>query len=138
MMMIKTRSTFLFVVAFLGNHAAATNRFHVPVFTVDELNQGSRSEELADILATTGLLSVVGSPRDQETFQQARRDGLSGFCECVLADNKSAFHAVEGVDSAVLADGTKRTTIANRHCDNWRSSLGIATGSHREMLCFYS
>lgn len=98
-----------------GADAATTERHEVPVFSVEELQLGLRTEELAGILSTTGLISVVGTSRDQESFQHTRLDGLLGLCECVAqgtAEKGGQFHAVEGVDSAVLADGTKRTTVA--------------------------
>ena len=112
--MLTTSLPFFLALVAPRSHAMVTKRFHVPVFSVEELEQGSRSDELAEILATTGLLSIVGSPNNQASFQQTRRDGLLGLCECLLSEegNNEVFHAVKGVDSAVLSDGTKRTTIA--------------------------
>ena len=99
--------------ALVEGRRTETEDYHVPVFTVEELQQQTRKDELLEILGTTGLFSVVGSPRDQEYFAQTRQDGLLGLCECAKSgDTDSLFHSVEGVDSGVLSDGTKRTTLA--------------------------
>lgn len=91
---------------------ATVEDYHVPIFSVKDLEMGNRRDELLEVLRTTGLISVVGTLRDQESFKHTRRDGLLGLCRCLGDKAGPLFHSVNGVDSAVLSDGTKRTTLA--------------------------
>jgi len=99
----------------VGKVAAAADDYQVPVFTVQELlhpDDDARTAELLEILGTTGLISVVDDHHETTSFAQTRRDGLLGLCQCSSTTTSSLFQQVNGVDSAVLADGTKRTTLA--------------------------
>lgn len=95
------------------NHAKIKD-YNVPVFTVAELQAGSRTKDLADVLATTGLISVVGTEKDKSVFTTTRQDALLGLCGCMKwnRNDKSGFAFVEGADSSLLSDGTTRTTLA--------------------------
>jgi hypothetical protein len=91
--------------------------YSVPVFTIRELQQGSRRNELEEILASTGLLSVVGSEKDMLVFKTMRNDAFSGLCTCMKGENNPFAH-VEGVDSSMLSDETTRITLATATMGN--------------------
>jgi hypothetical protein len=76
-----------------------TTDYTVPVFTVQELQDGSRTMELQHILGTTGLLSIVGSNQDMSVFRKTRHDAMTGL-------------SVQGLDSSMLSDQTTRVTLA--------------------------
>jgi hypothetical protein len=90
---------------------ANTPSYNVPVFTVQDLREGNRKKELEHILATTGLLSVVGSDQDMVAFKKARQDAFSGLCTCMKSGSDS-FASVRGFDSSFLSDETTRITLA--------------------------
>lgn len=107
-----------------GSNEAKIDDFLVPVFTVAELQSGSRTKHLAEALATTGLISVVGTDKDTPIFASTRQNALTGLCACVKGTQHSHSHArfgaqVEGADSSLLSDGTARTTLAT-------ATVGIA------------
>lgn len=85
--------------------------YKVPVFTVQDLREGSRKNELEHILTTTGLLSVIGTDQDMVAFKKARQDAFSGLCNC-MKRGSDTFSAVQGYDSSLLSDETTRTTLA--------------------------
>ena len=99
--------------------------FAVPVFTMQELQQGSRRKEFASILATTGLLSVVGSENDMLAFHSLRSNAFSGLCSCMKPEN-SHFAVVQGVDSSLLSDETTRMTLATATVGNTPLPLDLA------------
>ena len=122
-MVLLTRfSSILFTVGFLssigtygsneiGNNDVNIAVYKVPVFTVQDLREGKRKNELEHILTTTGLLSVVGSDKDMAAFKKARQDAFSGLCTCMKRASDS-FASVQGFDSALLSDETTRVTLA--------------------------
>jgi hypothetical protein len=85
--------------------------YSVPVFTIQELQEGSRRKEFESILTTTGLISVVGSGNDMRAFDSMRKKAFAGLCTCMQPEN-SHFALVEGVDSSLLSDETTRITLA--------------------------
>jgi Ctr copper transporter family len=90
--------------------------FHVPVFTVAELGAGPSLEDLAEVLATTGFISVVGTENDVPVFSNTRQKALSGLCECMQGN-------VKGADTSLLSDGITRTTLATATVGNTPLSL---------------
>jgi hypothetical protein len=99
--------------------------YSVPVFTIRELQEGSRRKELEAILTTTGLISVVGSENDMLTFHSMRSKTFSGLCTCMQPGN-SHFASVEGVDSSLLSDETTRITLATATVGSTPLPLHIA------------
>ena len=95
----------------IGKDDAEIALYNVPVFTVQDLREGNRKNELEHILTTTGLLSVVGSDQDMLAFEKARQDAFSGLCTCMKRGSET-FAAVNGYDSTLLSDETTRITLA--------------------------
>lgn len=96
----------------IGSNNQEIADFHVPVFTVAELQHGNRVKDLAKALATSGLISVEGTEKDSFIFSITRHDALSGLCVC-MKGNDNLFHNVEGADRfSLLSDGSKRMTLA--------------------------
>jgi hypothetical protein len=91
-----------------------TMDYTVPVFTVQELQDGRRTMELQHILGTTGLLSIVGSNQDMSVFRKTRHDAMTGLCTCMKSatPNLGPFASVQGLDSSMLSDQTTRITLA--------------------------
>jgi hypothetical protein len=88
------------------------NDFLVPSFTIAELKSGSRANDLLNVLTTTGLFSVVvETEKDKSDLSTVRQTAFSGLCEC-LPNGPKILTRVPGVDAALLADGTTRTTLA--------------------------
>jgi hypothetical protein len=88
------------------------NDYLVPSFTIAELESGSRANDLLNILTTTGLFSVVvETKKDQSALATVRQSAFNGLCACLPNDPK-ILTRVPGVDAALLADGTTRTTLA--------------------------
>lgn len=101
-------------VAFRGGTAVS-----VPSFTLEELNRGTRSQDLLESLRTTGLVAVQVA--DQVTAEGGenghsfhRTVAMDGLCHCLERVAAVATrNGVEGVDTVVLDDqATRRTTIA--------------------------
>jgi hypothetical protein len=92
-----------------GKEAAEEEVHVVPSFSVSDLQTGRRYGELIQALTSTGLISIT-PPEDNE-FETARSDALTGLCHC--ASSSEDFSAVEGTDSILLGDGqTVRSTLA--------------------------
>jgi hypothetical protein len=88
------------------------NDFLVPGFTIAELESGSRANDLLNVLTTTGLFSVVvETEKDKADLATIRQSAFSGLCAC-LPNDPNILTRVPGVDAALLADGTTRTTLA--------------------------
>jgi hypothetical protein len=85
--------------------------YYAPVFTVQELLDGSRKNDLEAALTTTGLLSVIGTDQDMNVFNTVRQSSFSGLCSCMKREN-GKFAFVDGVDSSLLSDGATRISLA--------------------------
>jgi hypothetical protein len=96
----------------IGNQNEIKTDFNVPVFSLQELRDGSRRDELEHILVTTGLLSVIGSDQDMSVFRKTRQDAFAGLCACMKNDQSDKFASVQGLDSSMLSDQTTRITLA--------------------------
>ena len=147
MMVLCRYGTLLCTVGLLSGMAGAAeienakeNNVHqVPLFSASSLMTGSRSEDLASVLSTTGLIAVQ---LDDSTFQRARKTALDGLCRCA---NSPAFLDVGGTDTAALLSDnfTTRTTFATATVGNTplalpqetlTSACGIDTVESMELL----
>lgn len=115
--------------------------YNVPAFSLEELNVGSRSEDLLRALRSTGILSVqlpqshLGGPFEFEGLHESihRSVAMNGLCHC-LENVASMIPQVEGVDSILLADqNTRRATIATATVGN--SPLPLASRESLDEYC---
>jgi hypothetical protein len=109
MPMISIRQIVLIFLVAVASASEETAVFSAPLFTAQDLVY--RTEELAKVLSTTGLLSIAAP----DSFSAARQDAFRGMCACMRntkEQNKNLFSKVQGVDTSLLADGTTRTTLA--------------------------
>lgn len=112
--------TFPYLVLTALFHSAATalkgvqqlDEYHVPIFSVQDLEEGTRTDELRAILGSSGLISVVGSTQHRERLEELRNESLLGLCKCWGDEKGHLLRNANSLDSAVLLDGTKRTTLA--------------------------
>lgn len=109
LVLIYTISSITATKALMGS---TSDMYHVPTFSVRDLEEGTRINELRAVLGSTGLISVVGSTHEQDHLAKLRREGLMQLCECLVHANDPSIRNVHGVDSSLLSDGTKRTTLA--------------------------
>ncbi len=81
--------------------------YHVPSFTVEELQSGTQDDHLKHILTTTGLLTI--RMQVQKSSTSSTSSLLSSLCKC----QSKYFTQIPNSDSRLLADGhTTRSTIA--------------------------
>ncbi|GKY95769.1 hypothetical protein MPSEU_000538100 [Mayamaea pseudoterrestris] len=85
--------------------------YRPPLFTLSDLRNGHRLDELRSVMSTTGLLQVSLEESDVSSA------GLEVLCQC-----SSVLSKVPGVDSVTLADDSTR-----------RTSLGTATVGSRPL-----
>lgn len=83
--------------------------YHIPSFTVHELQSGEQDDQLKQILTSTGILSIRVPLTQQDTSTTKKSHLLQSLCKC----NPSDFSSIANSDSQILADGlTTRSTIA--------------------------
>ena len=93
--------------------AAAAASSTVPTFALQELWTGHRSDELATVLRTTGILAVVPDETEIPSLTHHRETALDGLCHCqpALADSATSEGVVE--QGPLIDDPqTWRTTVA--------------------------
>jgi hypothetical protein len=106
------------VVKAFGPSATTTvNPFIVPSFSLLELRSNRRSDELASVLSTTGIIAVNGlddSFSKFGVFAGNREKAFRGLCSCMAGRRNDEFlNTVDNTDRSLLSDGvTTRTSIA--------------------------
>ena len=104
------------VMSYAAASLSTTPTYHVPSFTVQEIQSGNQDDKLRSILTTTGLFAIrVPLNDDSRSYNQNYL--LSSLCQC--QPNNIPF--ISNGDSRILADGlTTRSTIAT-------ASQGLST-----------
>ena len=96
----------LVILSLQDSCSALDSVYKVPVFDIQDLVSGVADEQLKEVLASTGLLSIR-LPTPTRDANRVRR-GLEGLCSC-----RTQLAQVRGGDVSTLSDGrTTRSSMA--------------------------
>lgn len=137
-----SKAAFLLVLASLSQGKAfGSDIYKVPTFNLAEMASGTRAWDLADVLRSSGLISIdLGESR----FAGDRKDALDGICKCAHSEKGSLFQQVSGADTSLIVDvDTTRSTFATATIgdtplslptDDLQKSCGSETAQAMESL----
>ena len=89
--------------------SAASPAAYLPLsLTLEDLEGGTRNEELIQALQKNGIISIVGGYRSEKEL------ALDEFCQCQAAHRDDFTRLIPSTQEIALEDGmTKRTTLAS-------------------------